>query len=72
MTMLEQVQGVIGSETGESDVSLDTPIFSLVTDSLERANLIVELEAMSGKEIPDEDAQKFFTIRDVVEYLEKE
>ena len=71
MTVLEQVQEVIGSETGEFDVSLDTPIVSLVTDSLERANLIVELEAMSGKEIPDEDAQQLFTVRDVVEYLER-
>lgn len=71
MTMLEQVQEVIGSETGEFDVSLSTLIYSLVTDSLEKANLIVELEAMSGKEIPDEDAQQFLTVRDVVEYLEK-
>lgn len=53
-----------------SEVKLDTPLVSLVTDSLEMANLILELEAEFGCEISDEAAQKFVTVKHAVEYLE--
>ena len=40
-------------------------------DSLDALELIMELESTFGFEIPDEDAEKLFTIQDIVDYLEK-
>ncbi|HIE14775.1 TPA: acyl carrier protein [Candidatus Bathyarchaeota archaeon] len=40
-------------------------------DSLDALELIMELESFFGFEIPDEDAEKLFTILDIVDYLEK-
>lgn len=40
-------------------------------DSLDALELIMELESFFGFEIPDEDAERLFTIQDIVNYLEK-
>jgi acyl carrier protein len=69
MSTLEKVQMVIEQETGEA-VTPDTKMYSLVTDSLEMASLIQALEDSTGRDIPDEEAQRLFTVRDVVNYVE--
>lgn len=63
------VQTAIEQETGTL-ATPDARIRSLVTDSLELASLIQTLEDATGKEIPDEDAQRLFTVQDVVNYVE--
>ena len=69
MTTFEKVRQVMALETGE-EVTPETRLVTMVTDSLEMANLVLELEAATGKEIPDEDLQKLFTVQDVVNYAE--
>lgn len=69
MSTFEKVRETIALETGEM-VMPDTRLVTLVSDSLEMANLVLELEAATGKEIPDEDLPKLFTIQDVVNYAE--
>lgn len=69
MTTFEKVREVVHLETGET-VTPDTRLVTLVSDSLEMASLVLELEAATGKEIPDEDLQKLFTVQDVVDYAE--
>jgi acyl carrier protein len=64
-----KVTETIYRETGEL-VTPDCRIVSLVTDSLERVSLIQALEDALGKDIPDEDAQALFTVRDVINYAE--
>lgn len=67
--ILVKVTEAIERETGEL-VTPDCRLVSLVSDSLEMASLVLELEAATGKEIPDEDLQKLFTVQDVVNYAE--
>jgi acyl carrier protein len=66
---LQKVTAAIYEETGE----LATPearIRTFVTDSLELASMIQTLEDITGKDIPDEDIQRLFTVQDIVNYLE--
>lgn len=44
-------------------------IEDLGADSLENVELIMELENQFGIEIPDEEAQKIQTVRDVINYV---
>lgn len=69
---LQKVADVMVRELGidASEVKPETPLRSLVTDSLEMANLILEFETEFCCEIPDEVAQKFMTVQHAVEYLE--
>lgn len=67
--MMQLVQQAIFEETGEL-VTPDARIRLLVTDSLEMASLVQALEDATGKEIPDDDAQRLFTVQDIVNYAE--
>lgn len=68
-TTFEKIQKVVEAETGE-EVTPDTRLVTLVTDSLEMANLVLELEAALGIDLPDEDLPKLLSIQDVVNYAE--
>lgn len=41
------------------------------TDSLDLVELVMALEKEFGMEIPDEDAKKFRSVEDVMDYFEK-
>lgn len=67
MSVFEIIAQVLEGETGEH-VTPETTLRSLVTDSLEMASMILELEDALSIEIPDEDACRLFTVKDVVSY----
>jgi acyl carrier protein len=67
--ILVKVTEVIEQETGEL-VTPDTKLVTLVTDSLEMANLVLELEGALGIEIPDCEIGKLFSVQDIVNYAE--
>jgi acyl carrier protein len=69
MTTFEKVREVVAQEIGE-EVTPDTRLVTLVTDSLEMASLIQALEDGLGKEIPDCEAQNLFSVQDIVNYAE--
>lgn len=69
MSTFEKVRAAIAIETGE-EVTPDTRLVTLVTDSLEMASLIQSLEDALGKDIPDCDAQNLFSVQDIVKYAE--
>ena len=48
---------------------LDAELKSLGIDSLDGFSLIVELEAMTGKKVPDEEVEKLSTIRELLNYF---
>jgi acyl carrier protein len=66
--MFQKVQTAIFEETGEW-VTPEARIKTLVTDSLELASLVTELENATGIDIPDEDMQKIFTVQNIVDYV---
>ena len=53
-------------------ITLDTSLIDdLGADSLDVVELIMSLEDMYGISITDEDAAQLYTVRKIVEYLEK-
>ena len=54
------------------EIQLDTNLMKdLEADSLDAVEIIMAIEDEYDIEIPDEDAEKFQTISDIVNYVEK-
>ena len=59
-------------EIDPETISIDTNLVDdLGADSLDVVELIMSLEDMFGISISDEDASQLYTVRRIVEYLEK-
>ena len=59
-------------ELDAETITMDTNLIDdLGADSLDVVELIMELEDMYGIAISDEDAAELYTVRRIVEYLEK-
>ena len=72
--ILDKVKEFIVDQVGvcADELDMDTNLMKdLEADSLDSVEILMALEDEYDIEIPDEDAEKFFTIRDIVEYLEK-
>ena len=68
-----KIKGIIVEQLGveESAVALDTNLMKdLEADSLDAVEIIMAIEDTFGIEIPDEDAEKFQTVSDIVSYVE--
>ena len=52
------------------DVTIDDSFEDLGMDSLDMVELVLILEEKFEIEIPDQDAEKLSTVRDIVEYVE--
>ena len=56
----------------ESEVTMDTNLMKdLSADSLDAVEIIIAIEEEYGIEIPDEDAETFQTVGDLVKYVEE-
>ena len=71
--MLEKIKSIVAEQLGvdEDQVTEDASfIDDLGADSLDTVELIMAFEEEFDVEIPDEDAQKIKTVKDVIEYIE--
>lgn len=70
----EKVVKIIANQLGVEDVSEITRTTSLMNDleadSLDAVEIIMEIEDEFGIEIPDDEAEKFKNIGDIVDYVE--
>ncbi|MEG0829943.1 MAG: acyl carrier protein [Anaerovoracaceae bacterium] len=72
---LEKVKGIIAEQLGveESAVKLETHLMKdLEADSLDAVEIIMAIEDEFDIEVPDEDAEKFQTVGDIVKYVEEQ
>ena len=70
---LEKIKSIVADQLGvdEDQVTEDASfIDDLGADSLDTVELIMAFEEEFDVEIPDEDAQKIKTVKDVIEYIE--
>ena len=73
MSIEERVKKIIVEQLGvkEEDVKPEAScVEDLGADSLDTVELIMAFEEEFDVEIPDEDAQKIKTVKDVMEYIE--
>ena len=71
--MLDKIKSIVADQLGvdESQVTEDASfVDDLGADSLDTVELIMAFEEEFDVEIPDEDAQKIKTVKDVMEYIE--
>ena len=71
--MLEKIKSIVADQLGvaEDQVTEDASfIDDLGADSLDTVELVMAFEEEFDVEIPDEDAQKIKTVKDVIEYIE--
>ncbi|MCM8761786.1 MAG: acyl carrier protein [Candidatus Omnitrophica bacterium] len=72
--IFEKVKGIISEKLGVSEGEITESasfIDDLGADSLDTVELVMELEEKFGIDIPDEDAEKIRTVKDAVDYIEK-
>lgn len=70
--MFDKLKAIIADKLGinEDDITMEsTFVDDLGADSLDIVELIMSLEEELEMEIPDEDAEGFKTVGDVVEYI---
>ncbi|NLK44804.1 MAG: acyl carrier protein [Tissierellia bacterium] len=71
----EKVKNIIADQLGVDDVASITMETSLMkdleADSLDAVEIMMALEDEFGITIPDEDAEKFANIGDIVKYIEE-
>jgi acyl carrier protein len=75
MTTFDKVKEIVVEQLGvdEAEVSMNsTFIDDLGADSLDIVELIMAFEEEFNIEIPDEVAEKIRTVKDAVEYIDKE
>ena len=74
MTVFEKVRNIIGDTLGIDDIesiTMETSIMNdLDADSLDAVEVMMALEDEFEVEIPDEDAEAFKNIGDIVRYIE--
>ena len=71
--MLDKIKSIVAEQLGvdEDQVTEDASfVDDLGADSLDTVELIMAFEEEFDIEIPDEDAQKIKTVKDVMEYIE--
>ena len=70
---LDKIKGIISEQLGvdEEEVKLETNLAKdLEADSLDAVEIIMAIEDEFDIEVPDEDAEKFATVNDIVSYVE--
>lgn len=71
--VFDTIKTIIADQLGvEADIiNLDTDLMKdLEADSLDAVEVILAVEEEYGIEIPDEDAENFATVGDIVNYVE--
>ena len=74
MAIFDEVKEVIAEQlnVNEDEIKLESNfVEDLGADSLDVVELVMALEEKFEIEIPDEDAEKIATVKDVVDYIEK-
>lgn len=74
MTLFERVREEISEQLGvqKDEIEMDSRLTELGADSLDRIAIVCDLEEEFEISIPTKDAQKLYTVRDVIRYIENE
>ena len=70
---LDKIKAIIAEQLGvdESEVKPETHLMKdLEADSLDAVEIIMAIEDEFDIEVPDEDAEKFQTVNDIIRYVE--
>lgn len=66
---IEIINNCLGLSLDPKNTPADANFKSLGIDSLDFFNVVVELEALTGRKVPDSDVDKLTNIKSLVEYF---
>lgn len=66
---IETINQALNLGLDPATTPIDVKFKSLGIDSLDVFNVLVELEELTGKKVPDEDVEKLSTIGDLLDYF---
>ena len=72
--VFDKIKGIIAEQLGveEDAVKTETHLMKdLEADSLDAVEIIMAIEDEFDIEVPDEDAEKFQTVGDIIKYVEE-
>ena len=72
--VFEQIRDIIAEQLGAeaSDITPETNLMKdLEADSLDAVEIIMAIEDIFGVEIPDDQAERFQLVKNLVEYVEE-
>ena len=67
--LIEVVNHCLSLELNPITTPMDVGFKNLGIDSLDIFNILVDLEALTGKRVPDEDVEKLSTLGDLLNYF---
>jgi acyl carrier protein len=67
--IIEAINRTLNLSLDPATTPQDDGFKSLGIDSLDFFNVLVELESVTGRNVPDEDVEKLTTIRSLVDYF---
>lgn len=67
--IIELINQSLGMNLDPGNTPLDVSFKVLGIDSLDFYNVLVELETITGRKVPDSDVEKISTITDMVQYF---
>lgn len=73
--IFEKVKGIVADQLGAEEAEIKPEsrfVDDLGADSLDTVELVMALEEEFEVEIPDEDAEKILTVKDAVDYIDKQ
>ena len=71
--MFEKIQDIISEVLGveKDEITMESNLTDdLNADSLDALDIVTEIEEKLSVKIPDEDFNKFATVKDILEYIE--
>lgn len=75
MLTVEKIREAISASGVECDankIDVDETFDSMGFDSLDRYNIIIEVQTLAGVEIPDQDIEKLISISAIESYFAKQ
>ncbi len=67
--IIELINNCLELNLDPKNTPVDVNFKSLGIDSLDFYNVLVELETITGRKVPDDDVEKLSTIKSLVEYF---
>lgn len=58
-------------DLGAEEITRESSLSGGEVDSLDRIEILIDLEEKFSIKIPDKEAEKFQTVKDVIEYVKK-
>ena len=73
MITIEQIKTTISDNVPDvnlDEISLDAKLRDEEIDSLDFFNIVIDCQAITGFEVPDEDIEKLDTINNILKYFQ--